>query len=210
MSELSEQQLSAIMPACPNPADWVPPLNSAMAQFDITGSRRMAAFLAQIAHESGQLTRLSENLNYSAKRLTQVWPERFPTVERAAAFENNPEKLANHVYAGRLGNRDEASGDGWRFRGRGLIQLTGRSNYRAASRGTGLPLEDQPELLDRPVEAAISSAWFWKSKGLNGLADEPGNERENFKIITRRINGGALGLHERLTFWERAKAALAG
>lgn len=210
MSELTEQQLSAIMPGCPNATAWTGALNSAMARFHIDSTPRMAAFLAQVAHESGQLTRLQENLNYSAKRLMQVWPKRFPTPEKAARYEKNPEKLANHVYAGRLGNGDEASGDGWCFRGRGLIQLTGRGNYRAAGRGIGLALEQQPGLLEQPEAAALSAAWFWESHGLNELADNRSNDDDNedFKTITRRINGGTVGLKERLALWERAKQAL--
>lgn len=212
MPELTEQHLSTIMPACPDPAAWVTPLNNAMNRFDITGSRRMAAFLAQIAHESGQLTRLSENLNYSAKRLMQVWPSRFSTLQKALGYEKKPEKLANHVYAGRLGNGVETSGDGWRFRGRGLIQLTGRGNYRAAGQGIGLPLEEQPELLGQPEAAALSAAWFWKSHGLNELADDQShdNDNEDFKTITKRINGGTVGLRERVAFWQRATSVLAG
>lgn len=210
MPELTEQQLSRIMPACPNAATWTAALNSAMARFHIDSAPRMAAFLAQVAHESGQLTRLTENLNYSAKRLMQVWPKRFPTMEKAARYEKNPQKLANLVYAGRLGNGDEASGDGWRFRGRGLIQLTGRGNYRAAGRGIGLELEQQPDLLEQPEAAALSAAWFWQSHGLNELADCQGNDdSEDFTTITRRINGGTVGLKERLALWERAKQVLA-
>jgi len=210
MSEITEQKLSAIMPACSNVTTWVTALNNAMSRFDITGGQRMAAFLAQVAHESGQLARLSENLNYSAKRLMQVWPSRFPTLEKARNYEKNPEKLANYVYAGRLGNGDEASGDGWRFRGRGLIQLTGRGNYRAAGQGIGLPLEEQSDLLGQPEAAALSAAWFWKSHGLNELADDRSNDNDNedFKTITKRINGGTVGLQERIAFWKRAKAVL--
>src|SRR5512137_2791546 len=111
MPELNASQLSRIMPACPKPDQWSQALNKAMARFDISNSQRMAAFLAQIAHESGQLSRLRENLNYSAARLMQVWPKRFPILQQARPYERNPEKLANCVYAGRLGNGDEASGD---------------------------------------------------------------------------------------------------
>jgi putative chitinase len=183
-----------------------------MGRFDITSAARMAAFLAQIAHESGQLTRLAENLNYAAKRLMQVWPNRFPTLEKAQQYERNPEKLANCVYAKRLSNGDEASGDGWRYRGRGIIQLTGRGNYRAAAMGIGLPLEDEPDLLLQPGPAALSAAWFWKSHGLNELADDQNddNDIEDFRTITKRINGGTVGLNERLALWERAKGVLAG
>ena len=202
--ELTEQQLKQIMPGCTDPATWAPALNVAMARFDIASSGRMAAFLAQIAHESGQLSHLSENLNYSAQRLMQVWPKRFPTMEKAKQYERNPERLANNVYAGRLGNGDEASGDGWSYRGRGLIQLTGRDNYRAAAKGIELPLENEPDLLLQPGPAALSAAWFWKAHGLNELADA----NADFGTITKRINGGTVGLNERLAFWDRAKDVL--
>lgn len=212
MPILTEQQLAAIMPACPNPAIWTMALNSAMERFQINDTPRMTAFLAQVGHESGQLTRLTENLNYSAKRLMQVWPRRFPSLERARAYEKNPQKLANLVYAGRLGNGGEGSGDGWRFRGRGLIQLTGRGNYRAAGRGIGLPLEQQPGLLEQPEPAALSAAWFWESHGLNELADKRNDDddSEDFITITRRINGGTVGLKERLSLWAKARQVLAG
>ncbi len=207
--ELTAQQLKQIMPGCSDPTPWVPALNEAMARFDITSSARMAAFLAQIAHESGQLTRLSENLNYSAERLMQVWPKRFPTMEKARQYERNPQKLANCVYAKRLGNGDEASGDGWNYRGRGLIQLTGRDNYRAAAQGIELPLEQEPDLLLQSGPAALSAAWFWQSHGLNELADAQQNDRsDDFSGITRRINGGTVGLKERVAFWDKARDVL--
>lgn len=212
MHELTARQLTLIMPACTAPEEWSAALNPAMARFEIVNAGRMAAFLAQIGHESGQLNRLAENLNYSAKRLMQVWPGRFPTLEKALPNERNPEKLAGYVYAKRLGNGDEASGDGWRYRGRGLIQLTGRGNYRAAAGGIGLPLEEQPDLLVQPEAAALSAAWFWKSHGLNELADDNNddNDLEDFRTISKRINGGTVGLKERMTLWERAKRVLKG
>jgi putative chitinase len=212
MAELSSSQLAAIMPACPDPESWTPALNAAMQQFDITTVDRIAAFLAQLAQESGQLKRLAENLNYSAQRLMQVWPARFPTLDKAQMYERNPEKLANYVYAKRLGNGDETSGDGWRYRGRGLIQLTGRGNYLAAAQGIGLSLVEQPELLEQPDAAARSAAWFWKSHGVNELADDQNddNDTEDFKTITKRINGGTVGLQDRLAFWAKAKTTLVG
>lgn len=212
MPEITSSQLATIMPACPDTESWAPALNTAMQQFDITTTERISAFLAQLAHESGQMKRLVENLNYSAPRLMQVWPARFPTLGKAQLYERNPEKLANYVYAKRLGNGDEASGDGWRYRGRGLIQLTGRGNYQAAAQGIGLPLEDQPELLEQPGPAALSAAWFWKSHGLNELADDQNadNDTQDFKTITRRINGGTVGLNERLAYWDKAKTVMVG
>jgi putative chitinase len=210
MPELTSSQLSTIMPACRDTNSWVAPLNAAMEHFEITGVVRMAAFLAQLAHESGQLQWLAENLDYSAQRLMQVWPSRFPTLDKARIYEHNPKQLADHVYAKRLGNGDETSGDGWRYRGRGLIQLTGRSNYRAAAQGIGQPLVEQPELLEQPGVAAHSAAWFWKYRGLNELADalNGDNDTEKFQAITTQINGGVVGLKERIIFWEKAKVVL--
>lgn len=211
MITLTPEQLNNIMPECKSPEEWATALNRAMSCFEIFSRERIAAFLAQVGHESGQLSRLSENLNYSAKRLMQVWPGRFPTIETAQKYENNPEKLADYIYAKRLGNGDEASGDGWRYRGRGLIQLTGRGNYRAAAIGIGHPLEENPELLLQFLPAALSAAWFWKSHGLNELADDWGdNGLDDFRTITRKINGGTVGFKERVALWKRAKEVLAG
>jgi len=139
----------------------------------------------------------------------QVWPRRFPTLKKARTYERNPEKLANYVYASRLGNGDEASGDGWRYRGRGLIQTTGRSNYRATGAALTLQLESEPTLLEEPDHASLSAAWFWKSHGLNELADAGGaGDEEDFETISIRINGGRAGLESRKKYWQAAKDAL--
>jgi len=179
MIELTADQLRKIVPKCKNPRAWIDPLNRAMARFGIDTAQRAAAFIAQIAEESGQLNRLEENLSYSAKRLTQVWPSRFPTLDAAQAYARAPEKLANFVYAGRLGNGDTASGDGWRYRGRGLLQISGRANYAAAAKALGNPYEDNPDLLATPPHAALSAAQFWQAKGLNALADD---EQKHFFV----------------------------
>src|SRR5215469_9225252 len=197
MVELSADLLKEIGPGCPDPDAWVAPLNDAMARFEINTARRAAAFLAQLAQESAEFGKLEEDLDYRAQRLVAVWPKRFPTVAAAKPYEHAPEKLANHVYAGRLGNGDEASGDGWRFRGRGLIQITGRDNYRSAAAALGRPYEEQPELLAAPPDAGLTAAHFWKSRGLNELADDD----QNFSEITRRINGGLTGDEQRRRFW---------
>jgi putative chitinase len=190
--------------------EWTGALNAAMDRFEINSPQRAAAFLAQVAHESGELQRLVENLNYSAARLCAVWPNRFATVDAARPYERNPERLANYVYAKRLGNGDSASGDGWRFRGRGLIQLTGRGNYRSCGTATGLPLEIDPQRLEAPEAAAVAAAQFWHSRGLNHLADDQNddNDGEDFVSITKIINGGTAGLKSRQQYWARAKAAL--
>ncbi|HIE1735584.1 glycoside hydrolase family 19 protein [Pseudomonas aeruginosa] len=207
---ITEQQLLQIFPNAGHRAGFfVPALNVAMERFGITSPVRVAAFLAQVGHESSQLTRLMENLNYSARGLAATWPSRYLGADGqpnalAQGLARKPRAIANNAYASRNGNGDEASGDGWCYRGRGLLQITGRSNYRAAGAGLGQPLEQEPELLEQPEWAAISAAWWWSTHGLNELAD-----RGEFAAITRRINGGLNGQADRLALWEKAKAVLA-
>jgi len=170
---------------------WEIPLNQVFVKYDINTPKRQAAFIGQCAVESANFTRLQENLNYSAQRLTQVWPSRFPNINMAEAYAHNPEKLADFVYAGRMGNLQD--GDGWKFHGRGLIQLTGRENYANCGSGVGVDLIDNPDLLLTPKYAALSAGWFWNKKGLNTLADS-----QEYGVMTRRINGGLTGLDERI------------
>ena len=170
---------------------WEIPLNQVFVKYDIGTPKRQAAFIGQCAVESANFTRLQENLKYSAQRLTQVWPSRFPSIEAATPYANNPEKLANFVYAGRMGNLQD--GDGWQFHGRGLIQLTGRENYANCGSGVGVDLIDNPDLLLTPQYAVLSAGWFWNKKGLNALADT-----QEYGAMTRRINGGLTGLDERI------------
>ena len=171
---------------------WLEPLNAAFAKYDISTPVRQAFFVGQCAHESNNFTRLEEGLNYSASRLMAVWPSRFPTLEAAAPYANNPEKLANKVYGGRadLGNKED--GDGFKFHGRGCIQLTGRDLYERCGEAIGADLINQPQLLVEPHYAAMSAAWFWNKKGLNALADA-----QDADTMTKRINGGLLGLDDR-------------
>lgn len=185
---ITEQQLRQVLPKSgPAAVTFLAPLNRAMTRYKIDSRVRTAAFLAQIGHESGQLRALGENLNYSAEALVRTWPSRFDA-QTAQAYARQPEKIANRVYGGRMGNGPEASGDGWRYRGRGLIQLTGRANYRAAGEALGLPLEEQPELLEQPEYAAMSAAWWWAQHRLNELADAG-----RFKDIGSVINTGQPG-----------------
>lgn len=190
---------------------WIAALNQSMEKFAITTMARQAAFLAQILHESNEFQSLQENLNYSPLRLQQVWPSRFKSEQLALSYGNQPEKLANFVYAGRLGNGSQESGDGWKYRGRGLIQLTGRTNYSNCANALEIDVLNDPDLLLKPDAACLSAAWFWQVHGLNVLADSnPGaNANDNFTLITKRINGGLNGLQERLAYWNRAKTALA-
>lgn len=212
---ITQQQLLQILPkARPVAGLFVPALNRAALRWKIDSRVRMAAFLAQIGHESGQLRNLVENLNYRADRIRQVgqasaagsrWRSLVP---RADELGGKPEKLANAVYGGRMGNGPEASGDGWRFRGRGLIQLTGRDNYRVASAALGLPLLDEPQLLEQAEHAAQSAAWWWKAHGLNELADA-GKISDIGSIINTgqpgRVPAGAV---ERKVFYDIALRVL--
>ena len=201
---LSADILRAALPAA-RPTDiakFATPLADSCTEWGIDTPLRLAAFLAQIAHESGQLRALAESLNYSAEALLRVFPRYFDTGQ-AAAYARQPERIGSRVYANRMGNGDEASGDGWCYRGRGLIQVTGRTNYTACGAALGLDLIAQPELLEQPGPAAHSAGWFWHSNGLNRPADA-----RDIATITRRINGGLTGLEDRKACYARACAAL--
>lgn len=187
---------------------WAPHITAAMDRYGINTPRRQAAFLAQVAHESAGFERLVENLNYSAAGLARTWPNRYATaggapnaLARSLAYK--PEALANNVYADRMGNGDEASGDGWRYRGQGPIQLTGRDNVTRCAEETGLPLIEHPELLQEPEAGAMSAAWFWRTRNLNQLADAG-----NIDAITRKINGGMTGAEDRRARYAMALAVL--
>lgn len=209
---LVPETLKAALPLCRSPDLWVDALNPAMNQFQINTPARIACFLAQTGHESGQLNKLTESLYYkTAARLVAVWPKRFPNETTAAPYVANEEKLANYIYANRIGNGPEASGDGFRFRGRGLIQITGRSNYADVGKALGIDLIAQPELLSEPKWAALSAAYFWFGHGLNALADDEtdDNDVEDFTTITKKINGGTAGLQDRLALFNAIKPLLA-
>jgi putative chitinase len=172
---------------------WLEPLNDTFEKYQINTPTRQAAFIGQCSHESNNFKVLQENLNYSAKGLMATWPSRFPTLEEATKYERNPEKIANKVYGGRadLGNTED--GDGWRFCGKGVIQLTGRSNVTTCGDALGQPFAEHPELLLEPKWACMSAGWFWNKKGLNALADN-----EDWTTLTKRINGGTIGLQDRI------------
>lgn len=198
-----------------NRAKYASPLRLAMMRYNIDNPNRIRAFLAQIGHESGQLSAVVENLNYSAKGLRATFGKYFKTDAEAEKYARKPEEIANIVYANRLGNGDTKSGDGWRYRGRGLIQITGKSNYNEASKKMyalplGVDFVDEPELLATPDYAAQSAAWWWENAGLNAVADGLGgaNDTEVFKQITKRINSGYNGLDDRLAIYERAKTVI--
>ncbi|MFJ2456883.1 glycoside hydrolase family 19 protein [Pseudomonas protegens] len=204
---ITEQQLLQILPQARQVAGFfVPALNAAMARFKIDSPVRMAAFLAQVGHESGQLTRMVENLNYSADRLRAIWPNRFDSA-LAAQVARKPEQIANIVYAGRMGNT--LPGDGWKYRGRGLIQLTGANNYRAAGAALGLDLVNHPELVEQPETAALVAGWFWQSNGLNELADAGRIQDIGSIINTGRVGRVPHGAAERKALYDLAVRELA-
>jgi putative chitinase len=214
MIPITEQQLRMVLGVAegdPRPAMWTAHLNQCMAACEISTPDRQSAFLGQVLHESGGLKSLEEALSYSAARLRQVWPRRFTSDEQAAAYSHQPEKLANYVYAGRMGNGDEASGDGWKYRGRGLIQLTGRDNYARFAADMQVDALANPDLLLQPQMAALTAGWFWTSHNLNFLADQAtGPDADaQFLTLTKRINSAADGLASRMAFWRRARQALA-
>jgi putative chitinase len=170
---------------------WLEPLDATFQKYNIATPKREAAFIGQCSVESANFTHLQENLNYSAQRLMQVWPSRFPYIIAAEPYAHSPEKLANFVYAGRMGNLQD--GDGYTYRGRGLIQLTGREMYANCGNSLGIDLLDNPDLLLTPKYAALSAGWFWNKHGLNLLADA-----QEYGTMTRRINGGTAALDERI------------
>jgi putative chitinase len=172
-------------------SSWLEPLTAAFNRFDISTPERQAAFIGQCSHESGGFKTLQENLNYSAKGLHATWPSRFASEEAAQPFHRNPEKIANKVYSGRMGNTEE--GDGWKYRGRGLIQLTGKDNYRLASDALGVDFVANPDLVLTKENAALTAAWYWNKRGLNKEADA-----KDFTGMTKKINGGTIGLADRV------------
>lgn len=183
--------------------EWVPALNDTFARFNIATPRQQAAFIGQCGHECGNFRVLEENLNYRAETLMKLWPRRFPTLEVANQYARNPKKIANMVYANRMGNRDEASGDGYRFRGRGCIQLTGHANYFHAGQALGVDLVMEPELVATPQYAALTAGWFWSTHDCNRLA-----EAGDWTGLTKKINGGTIGLADRVKHTKEALAVL--
>ena len=179
------------------------PLNAACAEFEINTPLRLAAFIAQTGHESAAYSRMRENLNYSAARLMAVFPKHFPTLAKARVYERDPERIGNKVYSGRMGNGPEGSGDGWKYRGRGPLMLTGKDNYSACGRALGLDLVNSPELLEEPAHGFRAAGWFWRERGLNRYADS-----QEFEALTRKINGGTNGLNDRLKLYSKAKIVL--
>lgn len=173
-------------------------------EYEINTPTRQAAFIAQVAHESGQLRHVIENLNYSQQGLLRVFKKYF-TPQLAAQYARKPEMIANRVYANRMGNGPEESGDGWMFRGRGLIQLTGRDNYTKFAEDMGMSVDEAIQYLETPDGAVESAAWFWDQRDLNRFADN-----EDIVTISKRVNGGTNGLQERIELYNHALEVLNG
>lgn len=171
---------------------WLDALNEVCEKYQIDTPVRIAGFLAQCGHESGGFKFVEENLNYSAPALRSVFGKYFPDDSSAQAFARNPEKIANRVYANRMGNGNEASGDGWKYRGRGIIQITGKDNYVASGNALGVDFVSNPDLASTPEFAALTAGWYWDTRHLNNYADA-----QDVLGMTKRVNGGTNGLDDR-------------
>jgi putative chitinase len=181
---------------------WFEPLQETFEKYQINTPKRQACFIGQCMHESGGFKFLKENLNYSAKALMNTWPSRFPDADIAEKYARQPEMIANKVYSGRMGNTED--GDGAKFIGRGLIQLTGKDNYKAFGEAIGEDLVANPQLVEQPRYAALSAGWFWNKRGLNALADVM-----DITTLTVRINGGRIGIDDRIAKINKALDVLA-
>lgn len=200
--ELTKEQLKQILPKNPYIDHWFDALSQLLPDYEINTPQRMAAFLAQCAHESGEFTALKENLNYKAATLRKIFPKYFPTDEIANQYASMPNKqqaIANKVYANRMGNGDEASGDGYRYCGRGLIQLTGKDNYSWFAASLEISVEEAAQYLETFEGACQSACWFWETNKLNQWAD-----KGDILTLTKRINGGTIGLEDRIKHYEHA------
>ena len=203
--DFTEEKLAHIIPKAKGGVGvWFKELTELLPVFEITSVGRVAAFIAQTAHESGGYTALKENLNYSAESLHKLWPNRFPTVDAAMPYNRNPQAIANKVYGGRMGNGPEESGEGYAYCGRGLLQLTGKANYSAFAEYAGMAVEDAPDYIETPRGAVHSACWFWFSNDLNTYADAG-----DFTGMTKRINGGTIGLDDRIKHYNHAVDVLA-
>jgi putative chitinase len=200
---LTAEQFKQLFPRAQDPQGWVDSMNNVFPNYELDSPKRIAAFLAQCGHESGGWTVFEENLNYSAKGLMGIFKKYFPDEATATAYQRQPEKIANKVYANRMGNGPESSGDGWKYRGRGPIQLTGKDNYRAFAKEMFDDWENlfnNPDWVNADRDFALMSAiWFWNKNKLNREADAG-----DIKTMTRKINGGYIGLEDRIHHYEDA------
>ena len=199
MSVITREQLAQLIPGNPYVDYWHSAMERCLPDYDINTPQRVAAFMAQCGHESGNFKFLKENLKYRAASLTKVWPKYFPNMDIANQYAGNEEKIANRAYANRMGNGPEESGDGWRFCGRGLIQLTGRNNYQNFADSIETDINDIPAYLATFEGAVQSACWFWETNKLNQWAD-----KGDMLTLTKRINGGTLGLDDRIKHYQHA------
>ena len=196
---ITKEQLSQIIPGNAYLDHWLHALNEILSEYEIDTPQRVASFLAQCAHESGSFKFLKENLNYKAESLLKVFPKYFKTLDEANKYAKQPEKIANKIYGNRMGNGDEASGDGFRYCGRGLIQLTGKDNYTWFAASLEIPVEEAAEYLQTFEGAVQSACWFWETNNLNQWAD-----KGDIINLTKRINGGTIGLEDRINHYNHA------
>jgi len=201
--KVTKEQLDKITTRNKNNAALAEALNKYLDKYEINTKNRVAGFLAQCGHESVDFTVLKENLNYGAKGLVGTFKKYFPDEATALKYERQPEKIANKVYANRMSNGDEASGDGWKHRGRGAIQLTGKDNYTRFSTAIGKTIDETITHLETLDGAIESACWFWKTNGLNAIAD-----KDDVVAMTKKINGGTIGLEDRKAHYEKAKQVL--
>ena len=201
--EITLEQFHAIVGQNAYAEHWVEALNKCLPDYDINTPHRVAGFFGQTMVESAAYTAIKENLNYKAESLMRLWHSHFPTEEIANQYAHNQEAIANRAYANRIGNGDESSGDGWKFCGRGLIQLTGKDNYQAFADSVGMQLEDVPAFLETFEGCVQSACFFWENNNLNALADQG-----NWEHISRIVNGGTEGLEKRVAYSNHALQVL--
>jgi putative chitinase len=202
MTDLTKEQLKQLLPKNPYVDHWYDALSKLLPDYEINTPQRMAAFLAQCAHESADFTALEENLNYKPATLRKLFGKYFPTDDLANEYCSKPNKqeaIANRIYANRMGNGPEESGDGFKYKGRGLIQLTGKDNYTYFAGSLGISVEDAAEYMHTFEGAAQSACWFWENNNLNQWAD-----KGDILTLTKKINGGTIGLDERIKHYEHA------
>jgi len=200
--ELTKDQLKQLIPKNPYIDQWYNALSQLLPDYEINTPQRIAAFIAQCAHESGGFVFLKENLNYKAPSLRKIFGKYFPDdliAQKYASLPNKAEAIANRIYANRMGNGPESSGDGYRYCGRGLIQLTGKDNYTFFAGSLGITVEEASEYLQTFEGAAQSACWFWETNNLNQWAD-----KGDILTLTKRINGGTIGLEDRIKHYEHA------
>jgi len=202
--DFTQEKLSSCLSRNKNIPDLFEALNEVLPKYEITSPQRVAAFLAQCGHESADFTVLKENLNYSADGLTKVFPKRFPTLDAANPYNRQPEKIANKIYADRMGNGPESSGDGYKYRGRGAIQLTGHDNYKSFADSIGQSIDEAVAYTETLAGAIESACWFWNKNNLNQYADSA-----DLVTLTKRINGGTIGLDDRVKHYNHNIEVLA-